>query len=46
VDAVTSLGATNIPIDQLGLDVVGSGSQKGYMMPPGLGFVAVSDKAW
>jgi aspartate aminotransferase-like enzyme len=46
VDAVTSLGANNIPIDELGLDVVGSGSQKGYMIPPGLGFVAVSPKAW
>ena len=46
VDAVTSLGAYNLPIDDLGLDVVGSGSQKGFMIPPGLGFVAVSDKAW
>jgi aspartate aminotransferase-like enzyme len=46
VDAVTSLGAMNVPIDELGLDVVGSGSQKGYMIPPGLGFVAVSPKAW
>ena len=46
VDAVTSLGAANVPIDDWGLDVVGSGSQKGYMIPPGLGFVAVSPKAW
>lgn len=46
VDAVTSLGAVNLPIDELGIDVVGSGSQKGYMIPPGLGFVAVSPKAW
>ncbi|MBR8828161.1 MAG: alanine--glyoxylate aminotransferase family protein [Gomphosphaeria aponina SAG 52.96 = DSM 107014] len=46
VDAVTSLGAVNIPIDEWGLDVVGSGSQKGYMIPPGLGFVACSKKAW
>ncbi len=46
VDAVTSLGAMNVPIDELGLDVVGSGSQKGYMIPPGLGFVSVSPKAW
>ncbi|MCP9792444.1 pyridoxal-phosphate-dependent aminotransferase family protein [Vulcanococcus limneticus] len=45
-DCVTSLGATNVPMDAWGLDVVGSGSQKGYMMPPGLAFVAVSDKAW
>ncbi|MEM9164448.1 MAG: alanine--glyoxylate aminotransferase family protein [Cyanobacteria bacterium P01_F01_bin.4] len=46
VDAVTSLGAYHLPIDELGLDVVGSGSQKGFMIPPGLGFVSVSDKAW
>ncbi len=46
VDAVTSLGATNVPIDEWGLDVVASGSQKGFMLPPGLGFVAVGPKAW
>lgn len=46
VDAVTSLGATNVPVDAWGLDVVGSGSQKGFMVPPGLGFVTVSPKAW
>ncbi len=45
-DAVTSLGATSVPVDEWGLDVVGSGSQKGYMMPPGLGFISVSKKAW
>ncbi len=45
-DCVTSLGATDVPMDEWGLDVVGSGSQKGYMMPPGLAFVAMSDKAW
>lgn len=46
VDAVTSLGAVNLPIDAWGIDVVASGSQKGYMIPPGLGFVCVSPKAW
>ncbi|NMG58084.1 alanine--glyoxylate aminotransferase family protein [Geitlerinema sp. P-1104] len=46
VDAVTSLGACNVPIDDWGLDVVGSGSQKGYMIPPGLGFISMSDRAW
>ena len=46
VDAVTSLGACNVPVDQWELDVVASGSQKGYMIPPGLGFVAVGPKAW
>ncbi len=46
VDAVTSLGAVNLPVDAWGIDVVASGSQKGYMIPPGLGFVTVSPKAW
>ena len=46
VDAVTSLGAVNLPMDEWGIDVIASGSQKGYMIPPGLGFVAVSPKAW
>jgi aspartate aminotransferase-like enzyme len=46
VDAVTSMGAVNVPIDTWGLDVVCSGSQKGFMIPPGLGFVTVSPKAW
>ncbi len=46
VDAVTSLGTINLPIDEWGLDVVASGSQKGYMIPPGLGFVSISQKAW
>ena len=46
VDAVTSLGAANVPMDAWGLDVIASGSQKAYMIPPGLGFVAVGPKAW
>ena len=45
-DCVTSLGATNIPMDEWGLDVVASGAQKGYMLPPGLSFVAMSARAW
>ena len=45
-DCVTSLGATNVPMDAWGLDVVASGAQKGYMLPPGLSFVAMSDRAW
>ncbi len=45
-DCVTSLGATNVPMDEWHLDVVASGSQKGYMIPPGLSFVALSKKAW
>jgi len=45
-DCVTSLGACSVPMDAWGIDIVGSGSQKGYMMPPGLAFVAVSERAW
>ena len=45
-DCVTSLGATDVPMDAWGIDVVASGSQKGYMLPPGLSFVAMSDRAW
>ena len=45
-DCVTSLGACSVPMDAWGIDVIGSGSQKGYMMPPGLAFVAMSDRAW
>ena len=46
VDCVTSLGACNVPVDKWQLDVVASGSQKGYMIPPGLSFLAISQKAW
>ena len=46
VDAVTSLGSYNIPVDEWGIDVIASGSQKGFMLPPGMGFVTASDKAW
>jgi len=46
VDCVTSLGACNVPVDEWKLDIVASGSQKGYMIPPGLSFIAVSKKAW
>jgi aspartate aminotransferase-like enzyme len=45
-DTVTSLGACSVPVDEWGLDIVASGSQKGYMIPPGLSFVSVSEKAW
>ena len=45
-DCVTSLGATDVTMDAWGIDVVASGSQKGYMLPPGLSFVAMSDRAW
>jgi len=46
VDAVSSLGIADLQMDAWGLDLVVSGSQKGLMLPPGLGFCALSDKAW
>ncbi len=46
VDAVTSLGSAPIPVDDWGIDMVISGSQKGFMIPPGLSFLSVSEKAW
>lgn len=46
IDAVTSVGVCPVPMDAWRLDVVVSASQKGYRVPPGLGFVAVSPRAW
>jgi aspartate aminotransferase-like enzyme len=46
VDAVSSLGIADLPMDAWGVDVVVAGSQKGLMLPPGLGFCALSEKAW
>ena len=46
VDAVSSLGIAELRMDAWGLDVVVSASQKGLMLPPGLGIVALGDKAW
>ena len=46
IDCVTSIGACNVPVDEWELDIVASGSQKGYMIPPGLSFVSMSQKAW
>ena len=46
VDAVSSLGIADLPMDAWGVDVVVAGSQKGLMLPPGLSFCALSDKAW
>jgi aspartate aminotransferase-like enzyme len=46
VDAITGLGTTDLRPDEWGLDVVIGGSQKATMMPPGLSFVSVSEKAW
>jgi len=46
VDAITGIGVFNLPMDQWGIDVVVSGSQKALMLPPGLAFAALSEKAW
>lgn len=46
VDAISALGAIDLKTDAWGCDVVVSGSQKGLMLPPGLGFISVSPKAW
>jgi aspartate aminotransferase-like enzyme len=46
VDAVSSLGIADLPMDAWGVDVVVAGSQKGLMLPPGVAFCALSDKAW
>ena len=46
VDAVSSLGIADLQMDAWGVDVVVAGSQKGLMLPPGLAFVAMSEKAW
>lgn len=46
VDAITGLGTMPLDIDGWGLDVVVGGSQKAFMIPPGLAFASVSPKAW
>ncbi|MBI2082938.1 MAG: alanine--glyoxylate aminotransferase family protein [Deltaproteobacteria bacterium] len=46
VDAISALGAINLPMDSWGIDVLLAGSQKGLGLPPGLAFVALSEKGW
>ena len=46
VDAITALGVFDLKTDEWGIDVMIAGSQKALMLPPGLAFVSVSDKAW
>ncbi len=46
VDAVSGLGGAPLPMDEWGVDVVVSGSQKCLMLPPGLSFVAAQEAAW
>jgi aspartate aminotransferase-like enzyme len=46
VDAISSLGSINLPVDDWHLDVAVTGSQKGWMAPPGLAMVSLSPEAW
>lgn len=46
VDTVTSLGAIDVPFDEWGIDIAVAGSQKAFMLPPGMAFIALSEKAW
>jgi aspartate aminotransferase-like enzyme len=46
VDAITGLGTTHLQIDEWGVDVIIGGSQKALMIPPGLAYGAISERAW
>lgn len=46
VDSVSALGAVDLPMDKLGIDVFVTASQKAWMSPPGLAMIAVSSYAW
>jgi aspartate aminotransferase-like enzyme len=46
VDAITGLGTTDLDVDGWGVDVIIGGSQKALMIPPGLAYLAVSERAW
>jgi aspartate aminotransferase-like enzyme len=46
VDAISALGAVDLPMDSLGIDVLISGSQKAWMAPPGITMLGVSARAW
>jgi aspartate aminotransferase-like enzyme len=46
VDAITGLGTTHFDVDTWGVDVIIGGSQKALMIPPGLAYCAVSERAW
>jgi len=46
VDAISALVAHDLKMDEWGIDILIGGSQKGLMLPPGLAFVGVSEKAW
>ena len=46
VDGITGLGTTHFDVDGWGVDVIIGGSQKAVMIPPGLAYLSVSDRAW
>ena len=46
VDAITGLGTTHLDVDGWGVDVIIGGSQKALMIPPGLAYCAIGDRAW
>jgi aspartate aminotransferase-like enzyme len=46
VDGITGLGTTHLDIDALGVDIIIGGSQKAVMIPPGLSYLGVSERAW
>jgi aspartate aminotransferase-like enzyme len=46
IDAISSIGCIPLPVDNWGCDVVVTGSQKGFMIPPGLAFISFSERAW
>jgi aspartate aminotransferase-like enzyme len=46
VDAITGLGTTRLDVDGWGIDIIIGGSQKALMIPPGLAYMAVSERAW
>jgi aspartate aminotransferase-like enzyme len=46
VDAITGLGTTHFDVDSWGIDVIIGGSQKALMIPPGLAYCAISERAW
>ncbi|SRR5713226_1892561 len=46
VDGVTAVGVLPLSMDESGIDVLVTGSQKALMLPPGLGFIALSQRAW
>src|SRR5438477_1233202 len=46
VDAITGLGTTHFDVDNWGIDVIIGGSQKALMIPPGLAYCAISERAW